>query len=67
VYAFTFAVIWSLGASIDETHHEKMNDYVRDRFQSIIFPNVDLVYAYFLETSGGELSFKHWNDKIQNF
>ena len=44
-----------------------MNDFIRDRFQSIIFPNVDTVYAYYLETTGSELSFKHWNDKTPEF
>ena len=31
-YAFAFAVIWSLGASIEETHHEAMNDFIRNEF-----------------------------------
>lgn len=44
-----------------------MNDYIRDKFQNIIFPNVDTVYAYYLDISGSELSFKHWNDKSTEF
>lgn len=43
-----------------------MSDFFRDRFQSIIFPNVDLVYSYYLDTVT-ELSFKHWNDKLEEF
>lgn len=66
LYAFTFGCIWSVGASIDDKHHEDMSDFFRDRFQSIIFPNVDQVYSYYLDTSN-ELSFKHWNDKIEEF
>jgi dynein heavy chain len=31
-YSFAFAVIWSLGASIEETHHDAMNDFIRYRF-----------------------------------
>lgn len=63
VYAFAFAVIWSLGATIEEKHHEAMNRYIRETFQSILFPNVDLVYAYFLDISQTDLQFKHWNDR----
>lgn len=44
-----------------------MSDYIRDKFQSIIFPNVETVYSYFLETANNELSFKHWNDKMDDF
>lgn len=67
MYAFTFAVIWSIGASIEETYHRDMDKYIRDTFLSIIFPpSNDLIYAYYLDTSG-ELTFKHWNDKTPEF
>lgn len=66
LYAFTFACIWSLGASVDDAYFEDMSDYFRDRFQSVIFPNADQVYSYFLDTTN-ELSFKHWNDKMEEF
>ena len=32
-----------------------------------MFPNVDLVYSYYLDTTTNELQFKHWNDKTPEF
>ena len=61
-------MIWSLCAAVNQEHHEALNIYIRDRFSSILFPNVDTVYSYFLDIQNNtELSFKHWNDKTPEF
>jgi dynein heavy chain len=31
-YSFTYACIWSMGASIDDKHHDDMSDFFRMRF-----------------------------------
>lgn len=27
-YAFAFAIVWSLGAALEERHHQAMNDWL---------------------------------------
>ena len=45
-----------------------LNNYIRDKFQQILFPNVDTVFSYFMDnTNGTELLFKHWNDRTPEF
>lgn len=69
-HAFAFAFIWGMCATVHEKHFDKLNDLIRDRFPSIIFPNQETVYSYYLETpvhGQGELMFKHWNDRTPGF
>lgn len=38
-HAFSFAFIWSIGATVTEKSMAGMNNIIRDLFQNIIFPN----------------------------
>lgn len=66
MYVFSFSFIWSVGASVSGKYHDHMNGLVRDLFQSVIFPNQDQVYGYFLDVSNG-LNFQSWGEITEEF
>jgi dynein heavy chain len=65
-HCFAFAFIWSIGATVLEKYAPAIDNLTRDIFQSIIFPNQETVYAYYLDAQG-ELIFRHWGDRVPQF
>lgn len=57
---FTFAVIWSIGATVDEDGRRLIDYNMRD-IESM-FPNSNTVYDYFINTDKNEWS--SWDEKI---
>ena len=66
-HCFAYSFIWSLGVSVFESNHDRINDFLRSKFQTILFPNIDIVYGFYLDVSGQEVVFRSWNDKIPEF
>lgn len=44
-----------------------MDTLVKERFSAVIIPNQNNIYAYNLETTEGELQFKHWDQYTEPF
>ena len=65
--SFVFGSVWSLGASITEEAHLRIDDFFRKRFTNILFPSSGTVFDVFFDSQSSDLSFKSWNEKIQEF
>jgi len=57
---FTFAVIWSIGATVNEDGR-KMLDYIMRDIESM-FPHMNTVYDYYINNEKNE--YASWDDKI---
>ena len=49
IYVFAYAFIWSLGTTVHEKHFDELNTLIRDAFPSVIFPNIDSIYGFYLD------------------
>ena len=67
LFAFAFACIWSVGASITEESHHKFDDFIRKKFVNILFPQSDTVFGFYMDSIPMDLSFKPWSEKIRQF
>ena len=59
---FAFCIVWSIGASLDESGRKKFNEAVREI--EPIFPPVGSVYDYFVDPAAKD--FKPWSDKLSS-
>ena len=57
---FTFAVAWSIGASVDETGR-KLFDYAMRDIESM-FPHANMIYDYYINNEKNEWA--AWEEKI---
>jgi len=63
-FAFAFALIWSLGASVSEVSQGPLSDLIKDRFPSFMFPNIGTVYQFYFDPEN--MAFKGWEEKLKN-
>jgi dynein heavy chain, axonemal len=66
-YVFAFSTIWSLGCTISESQHEFINEYFRKKFQTVLIPNSENIFGFFLDTSGPEVLFRSWQEQVPEF
>lgn len=59
---FFFCLVWSIGATLDESGREKFDSYIRE--MDGIFPVVDTVYDYFVEVKAK--CFIHWKANLSS-
>ena len=66
-HIFAFCCIWSIGSTVSEEVHYKIDDFFRKKFANILFPNTDNVFGFYLDNISGDFAFKSWNEMIQEF
>lgn len=59
---FFFCMVWSIGATLDEAGRQKFDSYIRE--MDGIFPVVDTVYDYFVNTT--VKAFVHWKANLSS-
>ena len=59
---FTFCVVWSVGATLDETSRVKFDAFIRD--VEAQFPPLQTVYEYYVD--GNKKDWCLWEDKVNN-
>lgn len=59
---FFFCLVWSIGATLDESGRVKFDSYIRE--MDGIFPVVDTVYDYFVEVKAK--CFIHWKANLSS-
>lgn len=59
---FFFCMVWSVGATLDETGREKFDAYIRE--MDGIFPVVDTIYDYYVNVTAK--SFIHWKANLSS-
>lgn len=68
MYAFAFALTWSLGASVVEPKYMDMIDtIIRRIFQNITYPNAENVHNVYLDVNADNIIFKSWKEKTPDF
>ena len=58
---FLFAVIWSIGSSVDEDGRKRLDAYIRELEGT--FPNKDTVYEYYVDTK--QRTWVQWEEKLR--
>ncbi len=64
-YAFIFGFIWSMGASVYDQSHQKVDLFIKKTFQSIIFPSNDDVYGFYFDEKS--LNYLPWSDLMTDY